>query len=404
MRIPEAPCGSGKVANVKGRGIPLLIGQFCETYPPMMDGVGRVMLAYCQTLAKMGHRCLYVAPDEPSFGGDPGCETLLYPGLRIPTERYRIGLPRLSRCFRRKAKKLSFDVIHAHSPFLAGREGRRLAKKTGAPLVATFHSKYYDDFYKITRSRIISRACVRYVLRFFRSCDEVWAVNEKTAQVLRDYGFCGDIITMPNGTNLASITEEQRENAMRRFPLREGVPVFLFAGQLDLKKNIGKILEACALLAGRRMEFQLVLVGDGPDAGRLRRYVRELDLEGKVLFTGFLEERSVIYALYERADLLVFPSLYDNAPMVVREAAAMATPALLVEDSCAAEGVTHGHNGFLCEDTVQSIAHGMEAALPLCESIGKKAQETIPIPWDTLMQQVMSRYEALCKRKAHSPA
>ena len=42
----------------------MIIGQFCETYPPALDGVGRVMLAYCQTLQSMGHRCLYVAPRD----------------------------------------------------------------------------------------------------------------------------------------------------------------------------------------------------------------------------------------------------------------------------------------------------------------------------------------------------
>ena len=32
----------------------MIIGQFCETYPPALDGVGRVMLAYCQTVSRMG--------------------------------------------------------------------------------------------------------------------------------------------------------------------------------------------------------------------------------------------------------------------------------------------------------------------------------------------------------------
>lgn len=58
----------------------MIIGQFCETYPPALDGVGRVMLAYCQTLSAMGHRCLYVAPRDIANTATPGCETLLYAG------------------------------------------------------------------------------------------------------------------------------------------------------------------------------------------------------------------------------------------------------------------------------------------------------------------------------------
>ena len=65
----------------------MIIGQFCETYPPALDGVGRVMLSYCCTLTKMGHRCMYVAPESPTYTREPECETLLYRGLPIPGER-----------------------------------------------------------------------------------------------------------------------------------------------------------------------------------------------------------------------------------------------------------------------------------------------------------------------------
>ena len=45
---------------------------------------------------------------------------------------------------------MPFDLVHAHAPFLAGRAARSVARKKGIPLVATFHSKYYDDVYKGT--------------------------------------------------------------------------------------------------------------------------------------------------------------------------------------------------------------------------------------------------------------
>ena len=69
----------------------MIIGQFCETYPPALDGVGRVMLAYCQTLSRLGHRCLYIAPQDAANTPTPEVETLRYPGLGIPGEPYRVG-------------------------------------------------------------------------------------------------------------------------------------------------------------------------------------------------------------------------------------------------------------------------------------------------------------------------
>jgi len=141
------------------------------------------------------------------------------------------------------------------------------------------------------------------------------------------------------------------------------------------------------------------MIGDGPDAAFLRTLAHDLGIDGHVQFTGFLSHRPTVMALYERSDLMVFPSIYDNAPMVVREAAAMGTPALLIEGSCSAEGITHGENGYLCQNSVEAISDAILAALPTAHDVGERAKETIPIPWDTLMTQVVARYEALIARK-----
>ena len=77
----------------------------------------------------------------------------------------------------------------------------------------------------------------------------------------------------------------------------------------------------------------------------------------------------------------------------------MGTPALLVADSCAAEGVEHGVNGFLCALNAADIARGIEEALPLADEVGERARDTIPIPWDRLMQAVLARYGNLIDHK-----
>ena len=378
----------------------MLIGEFCETYPPTLDGVGRVMLSYCQSLDALGHRALYIAPNNPLYPEQVNCQTLLYDGVRVPGEPYRIGIPRLCKSYRNATSHMKFDVLHAHSPFLGGREARRLARRDGAPLVATFHSKFYDDFYKATGSKVLAQMGVRYVVDFFETCDEVWAVNMRTADILREYGYKGEIFAMPNGTNPHTVTPQQLEESRLRYPLRAGVPTLIFAGQMNKKKNTDGVLRACARLFAQNVDFQLVMVGDGPDAHEMRLLSRDLGIDGRVLFTGFLSSRPTLMALYERADLMVFPSIYDNAPMVVREAAAMGTPALLVEGSCSAEGIVHGQNGYLCQNTVESIAKAIVSALPTAEAVGRSAKESIPIPWEVLMQQVVARYEALIARKA----
>ena len=382
----------------------MIIGQFGDTFPPTLDGVGRVMMSYCDTLEKLGHRAPYISVENPQFHEDVPMETILYHSLPIPRQNYRLGVPLCSLRFRRQMRHMDFDVVHAHSPFIAGHYARRIARRRNIPLVATFHSKFYDDFYRATGSKTLARFVVRYVVRFFDTCDEVWAVGDKTAEVLRDYGYTGAVVTMPNGTNLIDISDDDRARARARFPLRPGVPTLMFTGQQDFKKNIETILLACAQLKNEGLDFQFVMVGEGPNAKEIRHIVDENGMTDRFTFTGFLGDRPLLLALYEQADLFVFPSLYDNAPMVVREAASMGTPALLIKDSCSSEGMTDGQNAFLCENSVPAVAACIRDALPRCREVGETARETIPIPWSKLMQEVLARYQTLIERKKARPS
>ena len=156
------------------------------------------------------------------------------------------------------------------------------------------------------------------------------------------------------------------------------------------------MLDACALLKAQGVAFQLVTAGDGPDMEDIRREVNEKGLEAQTHLLGFMADRAELMALYHRASLLVFPSIYDNAPMVLREAAAMGTPAVVVAGSCSAEGITDGENGFICKDeSGAAIAQAVTQALPRAAQVGERARATIPVPWSRIMTQVVAEYERL---------
>lgn len=371
----------------------MIIGEFCDVFPPELDGVGTVVRNYVKQLNSNGNTCYYVAP-KPKKGCNAAVNALHYASIPIPNEAYRLGLPFIDPNYNLNVNKIHFDLVHAHSPFTAGMEAMRIAKQKKIPIVASFHSKYYDDFYSKTHSKILSKEGVEIVMNFFNRCDEVWTVNDSTADVLRSYGFKKQIIIMPNGTDLWYPTDEDCSLAEKRYNLGTG-NVFLFVGQHNFKKNIKHILEAVAIYSRSHSDFKMVFVGQGPDAEKMNQLVKQLDIQKWVVFTGQIMDRTVMMGLYGRADLLVFPSLYDNAPMVVREAAAAQTPSLLVKGACAAEGISHNINGFLCEDTPEQIAEGMWEALSSCKEVGKQAQATIPLAWSNIAKQVLARYESL---------
>ena len=341
----------------------MIVGQFVDTYPPCLDGVGRVTQSYCETLMSMGHEAWYIAPKAPGTAAEYAFPVLLQHSVKLPGEQFRLGLPGLDIRYRRRLEDIPFDIVHAQSPFAAGEEALRMARRRQVPLVSTFHSKYYQDFYDKTKSKVIAQGVVNYIIRFYNQCDGVWTVNHATAQVLREYGYHGKIRIMENGTNREPLSPEGVAALNSRVRLGHD-PVLLFVGQHNYKKNIHGILEACALLKRQGVRFELVTAGDGPDMEAIRSEVEEKGLAGQTHLLGFMADRAELMALYHRADLLVFPSIYDNAPMVLREAAAMGTPAVVVRGSCSAEGITDGENGFICADeSGEAIAQAVDAVL-----------------------------------------
>ena len=147
------------------------------------------------------------------------------------------------------------------------------------------------------------------------------------------------------------------------------------------------------------LDFVLLLAGDGPDRGNLEKLAGDLDIRDRTGFLGFIRAGEELHSLYALSDLFVFPSIYDNAPMVVREAATNETPSVLIRGSCSAEGIEDGMNGFLCENSPEDIARTIQEALPKAREAGRAARRTIPRPWDEIMTDVVRKYQALIDRK-----
>lgn len=102
--------------------------------------------------------------------------------------------------------------------------------------------------------------------------------------------------------------------------------VMLFVGQQVLQKNLVKLLEAAALYRDSGAKFRLLMVGEGYASEQLKALARERGIDGQVIFTGVILDREELRDIYTRAQLFTFPSLYDNAPLVLREAAAVGCP------------------------------------------------------------------------------
>lgn len=231
--------------------------------------------------------------------------------------------------------------------------------------------------------------------------DSVWSVNRGTAGTLRDYGYKGDIFVINNGTDMVYPDDADKliEEARSRFGLPEDKKLILFTGHLIWQKNLKLILDTIKLLAGARRDFLMIFVGTGYNEKEIKKYAEELELEPYVRFLGQIEDRKLLQGMYGAATLFFFPSVYDNAPLVVREAAVMKLPSLLADDANAAEGVEDGSNGFTAPPEAEDMFAKLNALLddlPALKLAGERASETIPIPWEKLVSEVAVQYMRIC--------
>lgn len=378
----------------------LVTGQFNESFTPIMDGVTNVVRNYAYWLNRKYGTGYVITPHFPNYKDNEDFEVIRYHSFAVPTRPpYRTGLPALDIQFMRRIRNIPFDIVHAHSPFSAGKIAMSIAHKRGIPIVASFHSKYYDDLLVSLKFHGAARIGVSVIMDFYNSADFVWTVNKSTAATLREYGYKGNIEVINNGTEFEAPLDRKAEGSVinERLNLKPEDRVFLYVGQLVWQKNLKVLVNALALLRDMGMEYRMLVVGMGYAENDLKKMVEDLNLSDRVVFLGPVYDRQYLKRLFCRADLLVFPSLYDNASIVLQEAASQKCPALLVRGSNTAEGVVDGFNGLLADNSPEDIARRIFDGVRNCSlpQIGESAHKTLYRNWESIVDEVYGRYREI---------
>jgi len=218
---------------------------------------------------------------------------------------------------------------------------------------------------------------------------------------IREYGFKGKIEIVPLGNDFCETQHVDliKEQARKELKISTNETTFLFVGQLIWEKNIRMILESLALI--KDIPFKMFFVGIGYAAEDLKQLVSKMGLSDKIEFIGLITDRDRLKQFYAAADLFLFPSTYDTWALVVREAAALRTPSVLVQESNVARIITDNVNGFLVENSIESLATCLRRLISnpeLVKQVGINASKSITRSWESVTDEVLDRYNHLMKR------
>jgi glycosyltransferase involved in cell wall biosynthesis len=367
---------SGSAFRVGKSAVNLVPMRICIVYdclyPNTVGGAERWYRNLAERLAAAGHDVTYLTLRQWDSGADPDVRgvRLLAVGPRMElyvAGRRRIGPPLLFGIGVLRHLVLHgrrYDVVHTASfPYFSLLAAGFLRPLNRYRLVVDWHElwsrRYWREYLGPLRGRVgwaVQRLCLRIPQQAF-------CFSRLYERRLHEEGLRGDV----------TVLEGQFEGSRATAALPAN-PVVLFAGRHIPEKQPGAIVPAVACARETIPDLRGEIYGDGPDRAKVLELIREYGLEGVVSAPGFVDGSVVDHSL-ERALCLLLPSRREGYGMVVLEAMARGTPAVLVrdEDNAATELVAEGVNGFVAPsasavDLAQAIVRVHGAGGELRES------------------------------------
>ena len=146
--------------------------------------------------------------------------------------------------------------------------------------------------------------------------------------------------------------------AFSLIPMPEkGAKTFVNIGRHTAEKNQAGLVKAFAQLNREFPETRLYLIGEGPVSTEVKALTYRLGVSNSVIMTGNLNNP---FAIMEKCDCFILPSLYEGQPMVLLEARALHLPIIVSDFSTVADSIYE--NGQLVIGTgVEDIYQGMKA-------------------------------------------
>ena len=234
-------------------------------------------------------------------------------------------------------KKLQIDILHTHEA-RSDLLGCLAGKITRTPIVATMHGWIANSWKQETITRIN-----KWAARYF---DRVIVVNGPMKDALLKEGIPPSIVSvLHNCIVKENYYRDQQEGYISQSIGKEiGSPVIGTLGRLSPEKGHGDFVEAAAIVLSRGYKAHFVIVGDGPEAGKITGMISGKRLENSVTMTGYLRDpRRVL----QEFDLMVLPSYSEGLPNVVLESLMMEVPVISTAVGGVPDIIRDGEEGTL---------------------------------------------------------
>ena len=267
--------------------------------------------------------------------------------FEVPFERSPFNLKNISayKALKKVIDSDDYTAIHTNTPVggILGRLAARKQRKRGAKVLYTAHGFHFYNGASKAKWLIyypIERFMCRFTDRLLNICEEDFklAGSKLKVKASRIHGVGADTsrFTVPADAEIKQLKSE--------LGISEGKRLILCTGELNSNKNQITAIKAMARLKGEHPEAVLLLAGNGPFEGELRKAVADLDLQENVVLLGY---RKDIERFVKVADIIISCSLREGLGMNLIEGMLCKKPVIATVNRGHKELVHEGKNGFL---------------------------------------------------------
>lgn len=298
---------------------------------------------------------------------------VVYPDVRMPVSyRHR---------YLRDLIAWKPDVIHSQCEYFSYQFAGYISRKSGAPIVHTYHTLYEQYVTYIFPSQRLGAYFVGVLSKLrLRKAEAIVAPTQKVENVLKGYGLNNPIYVVSSGIALDQhkqrISPEERSRRRRELGIPDDHMVLLNLGRLGTEKNLTELVELFALTRLQGGKLKLLIVGDGPARKELEETVQKLQIAEHVIFTGMVDPGEV-HKYYQLGDIFVSASTSETQGLTYVEAAANGLPLLCRRDPCLDGVLVAGRNGYAyeAEEEFCEILNTILQNPQWCQTAGDQSQQ-----------------------------
>ena len=337
--------------------LPIRIGQFTDSFPPIINGVSELINQHHKQLLAKGYRAYIITLGYGRYVG-PG--VVRSPGLPYG-QQFRAS-PFLSPRATRIAQSL--DIFHIHEPFGIGGIALRIAQQGNRPVIFTNHTQhdmYVETFPKLVRPPLKGHV-TRMMATFLRASTISTAPSEYTAHWMRQIApdVAERVLVVHNGIDLSAFDRLESPISREELAIAPDSTVFIYVGRLTPEKNLPFFAEAFLQAVQTGTDAHWIIIGEGRARTALEEQLGAI--ADRVHFLGALSHTQ-IPAYLALADVFAMPSLSETNSLSVIEAMASSKPFIGLQADWWNEFRDHERAGILTE---HSTAAQVDAIQRLC--------------------------------------